>query len=129
MANTLGDYAPAPVRATGINTVISRCVVAVGATGAPTADADQGWTVTRNSTGSYAIVFPAVSANARAILMHGIGVSAAATVARTYASALALTSGTATLITYLNTAGTPVDPANGDSFWLELHATIGGATP
>jgi hypothetical protein len=129
MSNTLGDYGAYPLRASGANTVVSRCVVAIGASGAATVDGDQGWTVTKNTTGTYDVTYPIVSSNARAILSHGIQLSAAATVARTYTKALTLTSGTAQIITYLNTAGTPVEPANGDYLWLKLEATIGGATP
>lgn len=128
MALTLGDYDSANVKAVGLNTVISRCVVAVGASGAATVDA-RGWTVVKNTTGIYDVTYPAVAANARAILRHGIMLSTAATVADTYAKALSFTAGTAQLVTFLNTAGTPVEPASGDSFWIELVATIGAAGP
>lgn len=129
MANTLGDYDAFPLRAAGMNTVVSRCVVAIGASGAATVDGDRGWTVTKNTTGVYDVVYPAVSANARAILIARVMLSPTPTVAGSYTKALALTSGTAQIVTYLNTAGTPVEPASGDYLYLELIATIGGATP
>lgn len=128
MANTLGDYDAPNARAVGLNTVTSRCVVAVGASGAATVDA-RGWTVVKNATGIYDVTYPAVAANARAILRGGILLSTAATVADTYTKALSFTAGTAQIVTFLNTAGTPVEPASGDSFWLELVATVGGAGP
>lgn len=129
MSNTLGDYAPAPMKAQGLNTVLSRAVVAIGASGAATVDGDSGWTCTKNTTGTYDVTFPIVSANARAVFVARVMLSAAATVAGSYTKALSFTAGTAQIITYLNTAGTPVEPANGDYLYLELIATIGGATP
>jgi|SRR6185436_9979241 len=129
MANTLGDYDFTPLRAQGLNTVISRAVVAIGASGAATVDGDRGWTCVKNATGIYDVTFPAVSANARAIFNARVMLSVSATVAGSYTKALSTTAGTAQIVTYLNTAGTPVEPASGDYLFLELIATIGGTAP
>lgn len=123
----LGDTQSAVIRCPVANTVTWRAYVAVGATGAPTvstfADANgQSIGVTRNSTGSYAITFPALAAVGTSIpsIRAWILQSAAGTVAGAFQTAFAPTSGTATVITYLATPGTPVDPANGDSFMVEV---------
>ena len=129
MANTLGDYQAWPVMALGANRRKSICIIPIGATGAVgTLDADQGWTVTRTSAGLYALVFPIVSSNARAVLKAGILLSTATTIDRVIVTAYAPTSGTAS-ITCVTGSDTATDPANGDKLWVELVATIGGATP
>jgi hypothetical protein len=110
---------------TNINgTYIRRTNVTIGATGAPTLSgaSSSGFGISRNSTGSYALTFPALPSGITSYVRAGVALSAATTVAQVVVTAYSATGGTATLITALNTAGTPVDPANGDVLWIELVA-------
>lgn len=123
----LGDTQSAVQRCVVPNTHTWRAHVAVGASGAPTVstatDSAGGVIgVTRNTTGVYDITYPIMAAVATSVpsIRADILQSAATTVAKCYPKAFAPTSGTAQIVTFLNTAGTPVDPANGDSFFIEV---------
>jgi hypothetical protein len=125
----LGDTQRALMRCATPNTNVWRAYVAVGATGAPTVttstDAAGGAIgVTRNTTGVYDITFPVLAAVGTSIpsIRAWILQSATPTVAQAFPKAFAPTSGTAQIVTALNAAGTPVDPANGDSFMVEIVA-------
>lgn len=99
------------------------CLVNIGATGAPTlSPSTTVFGITRNSTGSYAITFPAHLAANTAALRVTVVLSAAQTVSQANVTAFSQTSGTATVITALNAAATPVDPANGDILMIELYS-------
>src|ERR1700753_4218087 len=117
----LGDSQRAVRRTNVTNDVTRRAYVAIGATGAPTvtcpADASGGVIgCTRSGTGHYAITFPLLAALATSVpvIRAWVVQSAAATVAQANFTAFAPTSGTATMVTALNAAGTAVDPANGE---------------
>lgn len=123
----LGDVMRSNVRSSVPNTLSRRAYIAIGASGAATVtqvtDAAGGTiTCVKNATGIYDITFPICDALATSvpILRFGVQLSAAATVAGAYVKAYAPLSGTAQVVTYLNTAGTPVEPANGDLLFLEL---------
>lgn len=123
----LGDTQRSVARTTVLNTVVRRAYVAIGASGAATvtqvADAAGGTiTCVKNTTGIYDVTFPIQAAVATSvpILKVGVMLSAAATVAGSYIKAYSPTAGTAQIVTYLNTAGTPVEPANGDLLFIEL---------
>ena len=128
----LGDTQRAVMRCPTPNTNVWRAYVAVGATGAPTvsttADAAGGIiTVTRTGVGTYNITYPILAAVGTSVpsIRAWILQSAAATVANAYPSAFAPTAGTGTIVLFLNTAGTPVEAANGDSFMVEV---VGAST-
>lgn len=123
MSTILGNVSASPVLATGTNTRISRCMVAIGASGAATVDADPGWTVTKNTTGVYDVTFPTSCSTARAILKCGVALSPALTVVNAVATAVSYTAGTATVKTLLNDAA--AQPASGDYIWLELISSGG----
>lgn len=106
-----------------------RAHVAIGAAGAATvttlADAVGGTiTCVKNTTGIYDITYPILAAVATSVpvIKCDILQSAAVTVAKAYFKAFAPTAGTAQVVTFLNTAGTPVEPASGDSFYIEVTA-------
>lgn len=122
---TIGDYGAYPPFFGSQNTRVWRCKVAIGASGAATADGDAGWTVVKANTGVYTVTFPICASNSRPILKCGIELSAALTVVDAVATAVSYTAGTATVKTLLNDAA--AQPADGDKFWLELTATGGGA--
>jgi hypothetical protein len=124
MATILGNVPASAVLACGLNTRVSRCKVAIGASGAATADADLGWTVVKSTTGVYTVTFPTSASTARAILKCGVDLSAALTVTKVVPTAISYTSGTATVKT-LDDAATATEPASGDSFWLELISSGG----
>lgn len=120
------------MRVNNPNTICLRAYVAIGASGAATVSQNGGGvgpiTVVKNTTGVYDVTFPVFAAATTSLFginAHSI-FSAAATVARAYVKAQAPTSGTAQIVTYLNTAGTPVEPASGDSFILEIVGTLAG---
>lgn len=129
VGGTLGDTQRAVVRCATPNSNSWRCHVAIGASGAATVstttDAAGGVvTCVKNATGIYDITFPVLAAVGTSVptIRAWVMTSAAATVAGTYVKAFAPTSGTAQIVTYLNTAGTPVEPANGDVLGLEIVA-------
>lgn len=124
----LGDTQRAVVRSNVPNNHRWRAHVAIGGAGAPTVttiqDAQQGVIgVTRSGAGTYAITFPALAAIATSIpsITCTILQSAATTVTNAFPTAFSPTAGTATIVTYLNATGTAVDPANGDSFMIEIE--------
>lgn len=132
VGGVLGDTQRAVARCNVPNTNIWRAHVAIGASGAATvstvADAAGGTiTCVKNTTGVYDVTFPVLAAVATSVpsIRADILQSAATTVAKCYPKAFAPTSGTAQIITFLNTAGTPVEPANGDSFFIEV---VGAST-
>ena len=120
----LGGPTSYPVKSQLRDSILIRCNVNIGATGAPTLISPPGWTIVRNSAGNYSITFPAVPAQANSIpvLRGGILKSAASTVSKIVITAFSETAGTATFVTAL-TSATAVDPANGDILWLEFEAT------
>lgn len=125
----LGDSQRAVRRSNVLNDVARRAYIAIGATGAPTVtspvDASGGVIgCTRSGAGTYAITFPVLAAVATSVpvIRAWVVLSAAATVAQANFTAFAPTSGTATMVTALNAAGTAVDPANGDVLCIELTA-------
>lgn len=129
VGGVLGDVLRSQARTTVQNTLVRRAYVAIGASGAATvtqvADAAGGTiTCVKNATGIYDVTFPALAAIATSvpILKVGVMLSAAATVAGSYIKAFSPTAGTAQIVTYLNTAGTPVEPANGDLLFIEISA-------
>lgn len=125
----LGDTQRANIRCATQNSNSWRCHIAIGASGAATVstttDAAGGVvTFVKNTTGVYDVTFPVLAAVGTSVptIRAWVMTSAATTVAGTFVKAFAPTSGTAQVITYLNTAGTPVEPANGDVIGLELVA-------
>ena len=125
----LGDTQRAVSRTNVLNTVIRRAYVAIGASGAATvtcpADAAGGViTCVKNTTGVYDVTFPATAAVATSVptIRTWVVLSPTPTVAQAYAKAFAPTSGTAQIVTALNAAATPVEPANGDILAIEIIA-------
>lgn len=120
------------MRVNNPNTISLLAYVAIGASGAATVSQNGGGTgpvtCVKNTTGVYDITFPVFAASATSLChIHVKAItSPAATVARAYNKAFAPTSGTAQIVTYLNTAGTPVEPASGDSFVIEIVGTLAG---
>lgn len=115
------------------NTITLLAYVAIGASGAATVYQNGGSaagpiTCVKNTTGTYDVTYPVMAASTTSLAHCKVRVvlSAAATVAGSYVKAFAPTSGTAQIITYLNTAGTPVEPANGDAFVIEIVGTNAG---
>jgi len=97
--------------------------VAIGASGAATlTGANTGMTCVKNTTGTYDVTFPIAPASGYPLLTAGIQKSASPTVALARLSAINYSAGTATLITYLATPGTPVEPASGDTLWIKFEA-------
>lgn len=125
MTTRFGDGNLTPVLDSKTGSVRRRVCVDIGGTGAPTVSGgDTNIGITRSTTGTYSITFPPCADRTLTapILDAGIQVSAAPTVAACRISAIDFSAGTATLITFLATPGTPVDPANGDKLWIEMVA-------
>lgn len=128
MSGTLGDGANYTVRANTIDTVISKCIVNIGATGAPTVLVGRSeWTFTRTGVGTYTATMPTnrAQANSSATLAAWVQLSAAKTVANVFITAIDFVAGTFGFTTALG-AGTAADPANGDQLVFELDAGIAG---
>lgn len=121
------------LRVNNPNSIQWTAYVAVGASGAATVSQNGSTaagpvTCVKNTTGIYDITFPVMVASATS-LAHcdvRIALSAAATVAGAYVKAFSPTAGTAQIVTYLNTAGTPVEPASGDAFTVKIFGTHTG---
>lgn len=126
---SFGDGSDFPVTAKTANTCILRAVIDIGATGAPTAQCDSGFTISRVSAGLYNITFPPIPDYTKTlpVLEGGINASAATTVAGCVPVAFAPGSGTAQIRFFLATPGTGVDPANGDQVWVQIVAGKSGS--
>lgn len=122
----IGDVAKTQIRTGTVNTIQRRAYVAIGASGAPTVTTSDGITVTRSSAGVYTGTCPvttAVSATNQPTLRIWVVQSAAITVSQCTITAFAPQSGTFGFTSALNTAGTAVDPANGDILGIEYTAS------
>jgi hypothetical protein len=128
MAINIGDLGQYPLRARR-DSVLARALIDIGATGAPTVSGDQGITITRTGVGTYTGTFPPCPTDTVALPTLDIRVqkSAAATVAQCLITALSMTAGTCSFQVYLNTAGTPVEAANGDRLVFELISGVTSA--
>jgi hypothetical protein len=104
--------------------------VAIGASGAATVSQSGGAliTVTKNTTGIYDVTFPPFAASATSLCTIQVRVilSAAMTVSQATCIAFSPTAGTAQFKTALNTAGTGVEPANGDALLVVVEGGKSG---
>lgn len=129
MARVIGDQNKWMAYACKRDTVASKAIVDIGATGAPTVNSgsDPDWTVTRASAGVYNITFPPTPAQniCGSELCAWISLSSAVTVTTATVTAVNYTAGTATIRTTLGGA-TAADPASGDQFCIELTAGLSG---
>lgn len=128
MSGTLGDGANYTVRSNCMDTVRSKCILNIGATGAPTVLTGRSeWTFTRTGTGTYTATFPTsrAQANSGATLLAWVQLSAAKTVADIIITAIDFTAGTMSFTTALS-GSTAADPANGDQLAFMLDAGIAG---
>jgi hypothetical protein len=128
MAINVGDLGQYPIRARR-DSVLARALIDIGATGAPTVSGDQGIAITRTGVGTYTGTFPACPTDTLSLPTLDIRVqkSAAVTVAGVVITALSMTLGTVSFQVYLNTAGTPVEAANGDRLVFELISGVSAA--
>lgn len=124
-----GDGSRFPVVAATATTCIFRAVIDIGATGAPTAQCDNGFTISRVSAGLYNITFPPIPDYTKTlpVLEAGVNQSPATTVAGCVPVAFAPASGTAQIRFFLATPGTGVDPANGDQVYVCITAGMSGS--
>ncbi len=114
-----------PIRSPVLNMIEMRGTVAIGASGVATLTGSPGLlTCVKSDTGDYDITFDAFPSGAFGIIEVGILHSPTPTVANVRIAASSLTSGTATFITFLNTAGTPVEPASGDILWIRISGSF-----
>lgn len=128
MSGTLGDGSNSPMKSCTPDLVSSKCIVNIGATGAPTVLAGRSeWTFTRTGTGTYTATMPTnrAQANSMAHLRGHVQLSAAKTVGNVIITAVDFAAGTFGFTTAI-TAGTAADPANGDQLVFELEAGIAG---
>ena len=117
-----GDALRSQVRTGTANTIMKRAYVAIGASGAATVTTSDGITCVKNTTGVYDVTYAistAVSATNQPSVRAWV-YSPATTVANAYVKAFTPASGTCQIVTFLNTAGTPVEPASGDVLWIEI---------
>lgn len=111
------------------STSLLRAVIDIGATGAPTANCDSGFTITRTGVGTYNITFPPIADYTKTLPVPEVGIvqSAARTVAGAVMTAFSPSNGTGTFNLYLATPGTPVEAANGDQIYFCLTAGMSGS--
>lgn len=119
MARVAGDYDAFPASARKPDFRIFTAKVAIGATGAPTLTGDEGITISRSGTGTYALVYPAFPDDANVLVTP----RQSATIANAAASAISPTAGTATIVTR-DFAGAAADPANGDVLQIEISGKV-----
>lgn len=128
MSGTLGDGPNYTTRSNTIDEVRSKCIVNIGATGAPTVLTGRSeWTFTRTGAGTYTATFPTnrAQANSGATLLAWVQLSAAKTVADIIITAIDFAAGTMSFTTALS-GSLAADPANGDQLAFELTAGIAG---
>jgi len=120
------------LRTNNPNAILWQAYVAIGASGAPTVSQNGGGTgpitLTRTGAGTYTGTFPIMAASTTSIAYVEVGValSAAITVAKAVVTAFSPTAGTFGFTVSLNTAGTAVDPANGDALFVRVYGAHTG---
>lgn len=128
MAN-LGDRQRWGASAQKHDRVTAEAYVDIGASGAATLAGDPSiLTCVKNTTGVYDVTFDPFPAQATSRFLPQVWItkSATPTVAATRIIAFNPTAGTMQFATYLNTAGTPVEPANGDQLAIRLTGGFTG---
>jgi len=126
--DTLGDGSATVCRHSTPDHVSTKCIVNIGATGAPTVLTGRTeWTFTRTGIGTYTGTMPKSRSQATSgtTLRGWVQLSAAKTVGNVIFTAVDFTAGTFGFTTAI-TAGTAADPANGDQLAFLLDGGIAG---
>lgn len=128
MARTLRDHQAYPVFGFDLNLTIVTNLCGIGAIGAVDStnalhDLARGVTVARTGAGVYDITYPACP---KARVVPFVQKSAAATVTEAICTAIAPSSGTATL--RFSKAGVATDPASGDVIGFNIFGKPTGVT-
>lgn len=123
MAQALADFSAVPLKTLSKEKVLLQTDCPIGSTGAVgTLSGDPGFTVTRDSQGTYSITFPPCSS----CVVECIPVSATPTIISTVCTAKSATSGTATFETH-NEAAAATDPASGDTLQFRVTGVAFGS--
>lgn len=126
--DTLGDGSNTVCRHSTPDHVSTKCIVNIGATGAPTVLTGRSeWTFTRTGTGAYTGTMPKSRSQATSgVTLRGwVTLSAAKTIGNVIITAVDYAAGTFGFTTAI-TAGTAADGANGDQIAFILDGGIAG---